>query len=100
MILKSQKNKQSTSINISAKFLIQALINTSISLKGDNQRSIVFTYNPTYNAWIKYIDIQHHYICDEVAARQINLQYIPTSKMIANRLTKALTHAKFYTFVK
>lgn len=71
-----------------------------ISLKGDNQRSIALAHNPVYHARTKHIDIQHHYICDKVAAGRINLQYIPTSEMIADGLTKALTHAKFHTFVK
>lgn len=72
----------------------------SISLKGDNQGSIALAHNPVYHARTKHIDIQHHYIRDEVAAGRINLQYIPTSEMIADGLTKALTHAKFHTFVK
>ena len=71
-----------------------------ISLKGDNQGSIALAHNHVYHARTKHIDIQHHYIRDEVAAGRINLQYIPTSEMIADGLTKALTHAKFHTFVK
>lgn len=71
-----------------------------ISLKSDNQGSIALTYNPIYYAKKKDIDIQYHYIRGKIAARQINLQYIPTTKMIADGLTKALTHAKFHTFVK
>lgn len=72
----------------------------SICLKGDNQGSIALTYNPVYHAQTKHIDIQHYYICDEVAARRINLQYIPTSEIIADGLTKALIHAKFHIFLK
>ena len=72
----------------------------SISLKGKNQGSIALAHNPVYHARTKHIDIQHYYICDEVAAGRIDLQYIPTSEMVADELTKALTHAKFHGFVK
>lgn len=48
----------------------------SLSLKGDNQGSIAFAHNPVFHARTKPIDIQHHYIRDEVAAGRIDLQYI------------------------
>lgn len=43
-----------------------------ISLKGDNQGSIILIHNPVYLSQIKYIDIQHYCICDKVAIKQIN----------------------------
>lgn len=76
------------------------LINLSISFKSNNQGLIAFVHNLVYYTQKKHIDIQYHFIRDKVAARQINFQYIPTTKMIVNRLTKAFTHAKFNTFVK
>ena len=79
---------------------ISASTEASISLKGDNQGSITLAHNTVYHARTKHIDFQHHYIRDEVAAGRINLQYIPTSELIADGLAKALTHAKFHTFVK
>ena len=48
----------------------------SLSLKGDNQGSIAFAHNPVFHARTRPIDIQHHYIRDEVAAGRIDLQYI------------------------
>lgn len=48
----------------------------SLSLKGDNQGSIAFAHNPVFHAHTKPIEIQHHYIRDEVAAGRIDLQYI------------------------
>ncbi len=71
-----------------------------MSLKGDNQGSIALAHNPVFHARTKHIDIQHHYIHDEVAPGRIDLQYMPTSEMIADGLTKALTQAKFHIFVK
>lgn len=71
-----------------------------ISLKDNNQRSITLIHNSVYYAYTKYIDIQYHYICDKVAVRQINLQYILTIRMIVDRLTKASTYGKFHIFIK
>ena len=84
----------------SSSFSISDIPVTPISLKEDNQRSITLIHNPVFHACIKHIDIQHHYIRDEVTSRRIHLQYIPTSEMIADRMTKALTYAKFHLFVK
>lgn len=71
-----------------------------IPLKNNNQGSIVLAHNPTYYSKMKHIDIQYYYICDEIVSQKIELSYIPTEKIIANRLTKALTYIKFYHFIQ
>ena len=72
----------------------------SIPLKGDNQRSIALAHNPVFHARTKHIGIQHHYIRDEVAEGSIELTYVPTDKMVADGLTKPLTHVKFHGFLE
>lgn len=49
---------------------------------------------------IKYIDIQHHYIKDEVSAGKIELIYVPITKMITYGLVKLLMHVKFHEFLE
>lgn len=49
---------------------------------------------------MKYIDIQYHYICDEVTLKRIDLSYVPTGQMIADDLIKALTYVKFHNFIE
>lgn len=71
-----------------------------IPLKGDNQGSIALAHNPVFHSRTKHIDIQHNYIRDEVASKRIELSYVPTDKMIAYGLTKALTHVKFHRFIE
>lgn len=71
-----------------------------IPLKRDNQGSIAVSHSPVFYSRTKQIDIQHHYICDEVAAQRIQLSYTPTNEMIADGLTKALTHIKFHRLIK
>ena len=78
----------------------QKQMGQTIPLKGDNQSSISLVHNPVYHARTKHIDIQHHYIRDEVAAKRIELSYVPTAEMIADGLTKPLTHVKFHGFVQ
>lgn len=73
---------------------------STVSLKGDNQGSLALAHNPVFHARTKHIDIQHHYIRDEVAAKRIELTYVPTEEMIADGLTKPLIHAKFHTFIE
>lgn len=70
-----------------------------VPLKGDNQGSIALAHNPVFHSRTKHIDIQHHYIRDEVGAGRIELSYVPTDQMIADGLTKALTHVKFHGFI-
>ncbi len=71
-----------------------------IQLKGDNQGSIALAHNPVFHSRTKHINIQHHYIRDKVALKRIELSYVTTDQMIADGLTKALTHVKFHQFIE
>lgn len=72
----------------------------AISLKSDNQGSIALVHNPVFHLRTKHIDIKHHYIRNEVASKKIELSYVLTDQIIADGLTKALTHVKFQDFIK
>lgn len=72
----------------------------SIPLRDDNQGSIALAYNPVFHARTKHIDIQHHYIRDEIAEGRIKLIYVPTDKMVVDGLTKPLIHVKFHGFLE
>ncbi len=71
-----------------------------ITIKGDNQSSISLAKNPVLHTRTEHIDIQHHYICDEVTSGRIYLVYTLTEEMLADGLTKPLSHVKFLNFVK
>lgn len=60
-------------------------------MKKDNQGSIALAHKSVFHVHPKYINIQYHYIQDKVAVGRIKLFYIPTSKMIANKMTKPFT---------
>ncbi len=71
-----------------------------IPLKGNNQGSIALAHNPVFHFRTKYINIQYHYIRDEVASQKIKLSYVTTEEMIADGLIKALTLVKFHCFIE
>ena len=43
----------------------------------------------------KYIEIDVHYIRDQVLQNQVIIAYVPTADQIADCLTKPLTHTRF-----
>lgn len=56
----------------------------------DNQGSIALAKNPEHHERTKHIDIQYHFIREQLATRAITVQYMPTEDMVADVLTKAL----------
>jgi hypothetical protein len=44
----------------------------------DNQGAIAISKNPEYYARSKYIAICYYYLCQEVDARYVTFEYIPT----------------------
>ncbi len=71
-----------------------------ILLKGNNQGSVALAHNPVFHSKTKHIDIQHHYIRDEVVSKKIKLSYVQTDQKIADSHTKALIHVKFHQFIE
>lgn len=67
---------------------------TPFSLKGNNQRSIALAHNLVFQTYMKYQEIQYHYIHYELALEKIDLQYMPTLEIIVDRMIKALTNTK------
>ena len=51
--------------------------------------------NPMGHSRSKHIDIQYHFVREQLARDIISLSYIPTSNMAADGLTKALQKTSF-----
>jgi hypothetical protein len=66
----------------------------------DNQGAIALAKDPKYHARTKHIDIQHHWIREKIAGGDIKLEYVHTSRQIADGLTKPLPKDAFYAFRK
>ncbi len=72
-----------------------SLVTGPIRLYGDNRAALVLTEDPKHHARTKHIDVRHHLIRQLADNRVVELAYCPTSTMLADGLTKALTGARF-----
>lgn len=73
--------------------------NYTINLFNDNQGALKLTENPLFHKRTKHIDVRHHFIREAVANKLVKLNYLPTSEMPADLLTKGLSHVKHNYFV-
>lgn len=63
----------------------------------DNQSCIKLVGNPVLLARTKHIEIQHHFIWEQVKSGAATVSYIPTYLQQANLLTKPLSYSNFST---
>ncbi len=65
-----------------------------------NINVISLSKNPKFHAKSKHIDIQFHYICEQIEEKSIQLEYTPTTFMTVGIFTKHLFQAKHHTCMK
>jgi len=63
-------------------------------LFSDNQGTIALSKNPVSHSRTKHIDLHHHFVREAIQDKIIWVQYIPTTEMTADSLTKALGREK------
>ena len=68
--------------------------NVPTDLFSDNQSTIALAKNPVAHARAKHIDLRHHFVWEAIQDKIIWVQYIPTTEMTADSLTKALGREK------
>jgi hypothetical protein len=71
-----------------------------MTIHGDNQGSLSLAENPQYHQKTKHIEVQYHYIRQEVKAGNVVLNYLPTERMPADGLTKPLNSIRYSEFLK
>jgi transposase InsO family protein len=71
----------------------------SVKIFADNQGAIALAKNPEFHNRTKHIDIQYHYVRQEVENGRIQLEFIDTDSMLADCLTKALARTKLQRFI-
>ena len=70
----------------------------SILIYGDNQGSIFIASNAVQESHTKHIDIHYHYIYELVAAKEVELQFVPGEMNPADMFTKNLQKIRFTQF--
>lgn len=61
----------------------------------DNTSAGALASNPVFHARTKHIEIDAHYIREQVLAKNLIVQYVPSKLQIADILTKALSGVQF-----
>jgi len=70
----------------------------TVDMRGDNQGAIALTKNPHLHERSKHIDVCYHYIRDLAEKGKLMIEYIPTTDMPADGLTKPLARTAFERF--
>jgi hypothetical protein len=64
----------------------------------DNQGAMGLSMNPKDHPRTKHIDVKYHYIRNCIDRKRVNLEYVRTTDMVADTLTKALPKPAFEKF--
>lgn len=60
----------------------------------DNQSAIALSENPKFHSKSKHIEMQFHYIRDQIHSKELRLEYCSTQQMYADYLTKSVGKEK------
>ena len=66
-----------------------------IEIKSDNQGALKLLRNPISSLRTKHIDIAHHFARERSMRGEVRFSFVPTNRMIADTLTKALPGPRF-----
>ena len=70
-----------------------------LTVKADNQGAIALVKDNKFHAQTKHINLWYHFVHEAVEDGKIKMDYIPSSKNIADIFMKALPKPKFVEFV-
>lgn len=66
-----------------------------IEMLGDNETSLTLTKDPESQNRTKHIDLMHHHVRGLVEDGELGIEWIPSTSMLADGLTKALPASTF-----
>ena len=70
-----------------------------VDIYSDIQGAIALAQNKAPNRRNKHIDIQYHFVRDAVRRQEVQLDYVPTDKMLADIMTKPVGAVLFQRLV-
>lgn len=70
-----------------------------VIIYGDNKPALALTVNPEHHSRTKHIEVQWHFVREQVKKGIVSLSYLPTGEMPADGLTKPLAGASFLRFI-
>ena len=65
---------------------------------GDNQGVLALIRNPQLYKRLQHIDIYYYFIRDLAEKGKLNVEFIPTTEMVADGMTKPLQRVAFERF--
>ncbi|CAM6105943.1 unnamed protein product [Calypogeia fissa] len=71
-----------------------------VVIYGDNKPTLALTINPENHQRTKHIEVQWHYVREQVRKGTVTLEYLSTNDMPADSLTKPLTGTRFHRFIQ
>lgn len=86
-------------LNINQYLATPMLLTKPTHIQVDNQSAIALSKNPEFHARTKHINIRYHFLREEVANKNIDFIYIPSTKQAADGFTKPLDKIAFKRFV-
>lgn len=69
-------------------------VNGPSTLHMDNLSAVQVARNPEHHGRMKHLDMRYHWLRDQVDAGVIDIAHLPTARMPADVLTKALGRVK------
>jgi hypothetical protein len=54
--------------------------------------------NPVFHARIKYIEVDYHFVKEQVARKQLNIRFISTKDQIEDEFTKLMLSQRLLEF--
>ena len=61
----------------------------------DNLSAMALANNPVFHAHTKHIEIDYHFVREQVVSKQLQLCHVRTEEQLADLLTKSLSQHQF-----